>query len=133
MNLWGPGPFDNEVGAAFAQEVAQDGAFALAEAFDVALDPDTAFLAAEEGWRTLAAAEVLAAVLTGDTARLTDAGLRAWVAGADAAELAGLRDVAHAAVSRVIAGDSELPDLWADAEDEAAWRAGVERVRGALG
>ncbi|MPY65816.1 DUF4259 domain-containing protein [Deinococcus sp. SDU3-2] len=132
MNLWGPGPFDNEVGAAFAQEVAQDGAFALAEAFDVALDPDTGFLAAEEGWRTLAAAEVLAAALTGDTAHLTDAGLRAWVAGADRAELEDLRGVAHAAVSRVLAPDSELPDLWADAGDEAAWRAGAERVRGAL-
>ncbi|MCP2013366.1 hypothetical protein L1280_000494 [Deinococcus sp. HSC-46F16] len=133
MNLWGPGAFDNEVGAAFAQEVAQDGAFALAEAFDVALDPDTDFLAAEEGWRTLAAAEVLAAALTGDTSRLTDAGLRAWVAGADTAELEGLREVAHAAVSRVLVGDSELPDLWADAGDEAAWRTEVERVRGALG
>lgn len=133
MNLWGPGPFENEVGAAFAAEVAQDGAFALAEAFDVALDPDTDFLAAEEGWRTLAAAEVLAAVLTGDTSRLTDAGLRAWVAGAEATELGELRDVAQAAVSRVLAPDSELPELWADAEDEAAWRAEVERVRGALG
>lgn len=133
MNLWGPGAFANEVGAAFAQEVAQDGAFALAEAFDVALDPDTDFLAAEEGWRTLAAAEVLAAVLTGDTSRLTDAELRAWVAGAEAAELEGLRSVAHAAVTRVLSPDSELPDLWADAEDEAAWRAEVERVRGALG
>lgn len=132
MNLWGPGAFENEVGAAFAQEVAQDGAFALAEAFDVVLDPDTDFLAAEEGWRTLAAAEVLAAALTGDTSRLTDAGLRAWVAGTDATELEGLRGVAHAAVGRVIAGDSELPGLWADAEDEAAWRAEVERVRGAL-
>ncbi|KEF35112.1 MULTISPECIES: DUF4259 domain-containing protein [Deinococcus] len=133
MNLWGPGAFENEVGAAFAEEVAQDGAFALAEAFDVALDPDTDFLAAEEGWRTLAAAEVLAAVLTGDTSRLTDAELRAWVAGAEATELGELRDVAQAAVSRVLAPDSELPELWADAEDEAAWRAEVERVRGALG
>ncbi|MFD1730488.1 DUF4259 domain-containing protein [Deinococcus malanensis] len=34
----------------------------------MALDPDTDFLAAEEGHRVLAAAQILAAVLGGDTA-----------------------------------------------------------------
>lgn len=132
MNIWGTGPFENEVGAAFAQEVAQDGAFALAEAFDVALDLDTDFLAAEEGHRTLAAAEVLAAVLTGETVGITDAGLREWVAAADPAKLELLRDTGHAAVARVLAPDSELPDLWAESEDAEAWRADVERLLGAL-
>jgi len=133
MGAWGIGSFDNDSARDFVQEIVEDGSVALREAFEVVLDPDLNFVEAEEGHRTLAAAEVLAAVLTGDTSRLTDAGLRAWVAGADAAELAGLRGVAHAAVSRVLTGDSELPDLWADAGDEAAWRAEVERVRGALG
>jgi len=133
MNLWGTGSFENEVGAAFAQEVSQDGAFALAEAFDVALDPETDFLAAEEGHRTLAAAEVLVAVLSGDTSRLTDAGVRAWVAGADPGELETLRDVAREAVTRVLGQGSELPDLWADGEEAGVWHADVERLRAALG
>ncbi|WP_216317610.1 DUF4259 domain-containing protein [Deinococcus aestuarii] len=132
MNVWGTGSFENEVGAAFAQEVVQDGAFALAEAFDVALDPDTDFLAAEEGHRTLAAAEVLAAALTGDTGRVTDAGLRAWLSGAHPADLEPLRDLGRAAVERVIGEDSDLPDLWEE-EDAAAWRADVERLLAALG
>ncbi|MBB5233006.1 DUF4259 domain-containing protein [Deinococcus budaensis] len=133
MNVWGVGPFDNEVGAAFAGEVTQDGAFALAEAFDVVLDPEGDFLAAEEGWRALAAAEVLAAVLTGETAGLTDAGLRAWVAAADPAELEPLRERAHEAVTRVLAPGSELPDLWESGEDAEAWQANVEQLLGALG
>jgi hypothetical protein len=133
MNLWGTGPFENEVGAAFAQEVAQDGAFALAEAFDVALDPDSDFLAAEEGWRALAAAEVLAAALTGDTAGITDAGLRAWVSGANLTQLEPLRDPAREAVARVLGPDSELPDLWEGGEDAEAWAADVARLRAALG
>ncbi|WP_019584738.1 DUF4259 domain-containing protein [Deinococcus apachensis] len=132
MNLWGTGPFENEVGAAFAGEVVQDGAFALAEAFDVALDPDTEFLAAEEGHRTLAAAEVLAAVLTGETAGITDAALRAWIAEADPDALQPLRETAREAVGRVLAPDSELPDLWAESEDGEAWRADVQRLLDAL-
>ncbi|SMB92093.1 DUF4259 domain-containing protein [Deinococcus hopiensis] len=131
MNIWGTGSFENEVGAAFAEEVVQDGAFALAEAFDVALDPDTEFLAAEEGHRTLAAAEILAAVLTGDTSSLTGAALRAWVAGVDAAELAGLRESALEAVMRALGPESELPELW-EGEDAEAWRADVERLRAEL-
>lgn len=133
MNLWGTGPFENEVGAAFAQEVVQDGAFALAEAFDVALDPDGDFLAAEEGWRALAAAEVLAAALTGETAGLADAGLRAWVAGADPAALEPLREPAQEALARVLAPGSELPDQWESSEDADAWLTNVERLRSALG
>lgn len=132
MNIWGTGPFENEVGAAFAGEVVQDGAFALAEAFDVALDPDPDFLAAEEGWRTLAAAEVLASVLTGETAGITDAALRAWVAEADPADLEGLRETGREAVERVLAPDSELPNLWAESEDAEAWRADVQRLLDAL-
>ena len=132
MKIWGTGPFENEVGAAFAQEVVQDGEVALAEAFDVALDPDTEFLAAEEGWRAVAAACVLDAVLNTNTAGLTDAGLRAWVGAAQASVLAPLREGAHAALARVLGPDSELPDLWEDGGDAAQWREAVERVRVSL-
>ncbi|UBV43674.1 DUF4259 domain-containing protein [Deinococcus taeanensis] len=133
MNAWGTGPFENESAAAFIQEVLQDGAFALAEAFDVALDPDNDWLGAEEGHRAIAAAEILAAVLTGDTTALTDAALRSWVQGTDPAELAPLRDLATGAVDRVLSPSSELPDLWEESETADTWRADVERLRVALG
>ncbi|WP_034384431.1 DUF4259 domain-containing protein [Deinococcus sp. YIM 77859] len=132
MNVWGTGSFENEVGAAFAQEVVEDGAFALAEAFDVALDPDTDFLAAEEGHRVLAAAEILAAALTGEMAGITNAPLRTWLASVNPAELQPLRELARAAVTRVLGPDSELPDLWANREDAEAWQAEVERLLTAL-
>ncbi|GAA5532476.1 DUF4259 domain-containing protein [Deinococcus aluminii] len=132
MNIWGIGSFENEVGVAFAQEVVEDGAFALAEAFDVALDPDNDFLDAEEGHRTLAAAEILVAALTGDTSHITDAPLRAWVASANLTELGPLREVACEALGRVCGSDSALPDLWADSGDADEWRADVKRLRAAL-
>ncbi|EYB67748.1 hypothetical protein DEIPH_ctg033orf0183 [Deinococcus phoenicis] len=133
MNIWGTGSFENEIGAAFAQEVVQDGTFALAEAFDVALDPDNDFLAAEEGHRVLAAAEILAAALTGETAGITDAALRGWVGSANLTVLEPLRELAREAVRRVCGPESELPDLWADRGDEAEWQAEVERLQAALG
>ncbi|GGK20729.1 hypothetical protein GCM10008955_12640 [Deinococcus malanensis] len=136
MNVWGTGPFENEVGAAFAQEVQQDGPLALAEAFEVALDPDTDFLAAEEGHRVLAAAQILAAVLGGDTASLTDAGLRAWVqdhTAARAVQMAQWRDLAREALDRTLGPDSELPEQWEDSADADTWRAEVQRLRLQLG
>lgn len=129
MNVWGVGAFDNDSGKAFMQEVVEDGAFALREAFEVVLDPDLDWVEAEEGWRTLAAAEILSAVLGQDTARLTDAALRAWVAQADPAELAPLRPLAGEALERVLGPGSELPDLWEDEEDLQAWEAEIERLR----
>lgn len=132
MDIWGTGPMENEAGAAFAREVTQDGAFALAEAFDVALDPDTAFLAAEEGHRTLAAAEILAAVLDGDTGNVTSAELRVWIQDADDADLAPLRALAREAVARVLGPDSELPDLWADSADADDWQKSVQDLRSRL-
>ncbi|GGO22420.1 DUF4259 domain-containing protein [Deinococcus humi] len=129
MDIWGTGPFENEAGAAFADEVVQDGEFALAEAFDVALDPDTDFLAAEEGHRTLAAAEILAAVLDGDTQNIVSARLRSWVQEADAVDLAPLRDVARDAVGRVVGPESELPDLWAENADADEWLGTVQGLQ----
>lgn len=132
MSAWGVGPFQNEAAAEYAAEIVQDGAYALAEAFDVALDPDNDYLEAEEGHRAVAAAETLAAVLTGDTAALTDAALRAWVQGTDPTELTHLREHALEALDRVLGPGSELPDLWEDSEDADAWQGDIQRLRAAL-
>lgn len=132
MSAWGVGPFQNEAAAEYAAEIVQDGAYALAEAFDVALDPDNDYLEAEEGHRAVAAAETLAAVLTGDTSALTDAALRAWVQGTDPTELTHLREHALEALDRVTGPGSELPDLWEDSEDADAWQGDIQRLRAAL-
>ena len=132
MNLWGTGPFDNDSGKAFIGEVLQDGDYALAEAFDVVLDPDMDFIEAEEGWRVLAAAEVLRSALTGDTARIVDAGLRDWVQNADASALEPLRTSARNALKRVLSSASELPDLWEDEADAQTWHEDTEALFAAL-
>ncbi len=132
MNLWGTGPLDNDAAKDFVNEALHDGDYALAEAFDVVLDPDMDFIEAEEGFRAVAAAEILVAALTQDTSRLTDAGLRVWVQNADANALAALKTSARNALKRVPSDQSELPDLWEDEEDLQAWQAEIERLRGQL-
>ena len=133
MNLWGTGPFDNDSGKAFIDEVRQDGDYALAEAFDVVLDADMDFIEAEEGQRALAAAEVLRSVLTDDTSRIVDAGLRDWVQNADVAALEPLRTSAFHALKRVLSSESELPELWEDEADAQEWRTDTEHLLAALG
>lgn len=132
MNLWGTGPFDNDAAKDFTDEVLHDGDYALAEAFDVVLDPDMDFIEAEEGFRALAAAEILAAVLSQDTSRLTDAGLRVWVQNADANALAALKTSALNALNRVTSDHSELSELWEDREDMQAWQVEVKRLHSLL-
>lgn len=132
MNLWGTGPFDNDSGKAFIDEVLQDGDYALAEAFDVVLDADMDFIEAEEGQRVMAAAEILNAVLTGDTSRLVDAELRGWVQQADAPALASLKTSARNALARVMGEQSDLSGLWEDGEDAEVWLGEAQRLRQAL-
>ncbi len=129
MNTWGIGSFDNDSAADFVREVVEDGPEALREAFEVALDPDMDYLEAEEGCRVVAAAEIVRANVGGDLTAVSDPELRTWLAGLEPAELADLPELAGEALDRVLAPESELPDLWAESGDHASWLAGVRRLR----
>ncbi|AWN23580.1 hypothetical protein DKM44_10355 [Deinococcus irradiatisoli] len=133
MNTWGPQPFDNDAAKMFVQEVLEDGPFALQEAFEVVLDPDTDFVAQEEGARAVAAAEILSAHLGGDTSAIFDAALRDWLGQLGSGQLAPLRELAAEALERVIGPHSDLPDFWADTEEGEFWLGNVARLRAALG
>ena len=132
MDTWGTGSFENDAATAFIREVIEDGTPALEEAFEVALDPDTTELEAEEGARAVAAAEIVRAQLSGDSEAISDVGLRAWLAELDPEELLELRPLALEALERVLGPGSELTLAWEDAQDAGEWRQGVERLRAAL-
>lgn len=130
MNIWDTGSFDNDAAKDFVAEVLEDGAYALQEALDTVTDPDTEFVALEEGARAIAAAEIVAAQTTGDTGNITDAALREWLA--HTPTLAPLREAARAALSRLQSPDSDLAHAWADDEDAQSWRGNVQRLQDAL-
>ncbi|WP_407570250.1 DUF4259 domain-containing protein [Deinococcus altitudinis] len=137
MESWGTGSFENDAATAFILEVVEDGSVAVEEALEVALDPDITELAAEEGARAVAAAEIVHVHLSGDTAQVTDAGLRAWLSELEEGELSELRDLALEALDRVVGPGSELPELWEDGPSETSrdateWRAELQRLRAGL-
>ncbi len=128
MGTWGTGAFDNDMAADFVTEVIEDGPAALQEAFEVALDPDLDFLDADEAVRAIAAAESLLAALSKDTQYIPDAELADYLLSQDSADLASLKPLAVAALTRTLAPDSEILDLWEDSADARAWRTGVARL-----
>lgn len=130
MNIWDTGSFDNDAAQDFVAELLEDGAPALQEALDVVTDPDTDFVAAEEGARAVAAAEVVAAQLGGDSSAISDPALQRWLE--QAPTLEPLREVARAALERLQSKDSDLAHAWEDDEDAQRWRGNVQRLRDAL-
>ncbi|ADV67403.1 DUF4259 domain-containing protein [Deinococcus maricopensis] len=132
MSTWGTGSFENDSAADFLAEVTEDGMVALEEAFEVILDPDMEYVEAEEGARAVAAAEIVAAGATGDTTRVTDAALRAWLDEQAPEDFQGLQPLAVRALDRVLSDDSELQDIWADSDDAETWANDVRRVLHAL-
>ncbi|WP_420597181.1 DUF4259 domain-containing protein [Deinococcus sp.] len=133
MNTWGTAAFDNDAAKLFVQEVLEDGAFALQEACEVVLDPDTDFVAEEEGARAVAAAEILAAHLSGDTETVFDSALQDWIEKLDAGELEPMRELAAEALARVVGPDSDLPEYWTESEDGEEWFGNMARLREVLG
>ena len=132
MDIWGTGAFDNDAAKLFIQEVNEDGAFALQEAFEVVLDPDTEFVAGEEGARAVAAAEILVAHLSRDTEAIMHAGLREWLSSLDDDELDTMRELCAEALGRVLSPDSELAGHFAESEGSAEWSGNMARLQDAL-
>ena len=133
MGTWGTGSFENDSAADFIKEVVEDGAVALREALEVVLDPELDYIEVEEGSRAIAAAEIIAAITSGDHRNITDADLLSWVEEANASSLSGQREQALDAVDRVLGPDSELPELWEDSDDQRDWQRDVQRLRSSLG
>ncbi len=131
MATWGPAPFENDDATAFLSEVVEDGPPALQEAFEVVTDTDE-YLEATEAARAVAAAELLAAHLTGDHSQVEAPELLGWLRELREGELAHLSESAVDALERVEDEDSELAERWDGSDDGAAWHATLDRLRAAL-
>lgn len=133
MGAWGSGPFENDDACDWLDELADSGVAALREALALADAAD--YLEAPDGSVVVAAAEVVArmAAVVDDEAEETAADaelpdeVTAFLAscGPPATTLIA---AARAALDRVTADDSELRELWQDAEG-GAWQAAVDDLK----
>jgi hypothetical protein len=59
-------------------------------------------------------------------------GLLAWIAGIGVRPSTALLDKARRVAQRVLAGDSELAELWDESESATDWRASVAALQAAI-
>jgi len=134
MGTWGEGPFDNDDVADWVDELAEstpdERPALLRVALSAAVDEE-GYLEASEGAVAVAAASIVAAALPGGPPLGDDVEL----SGEDVGELLVDRDLiglALRALRRVVGEDSELLELWQEADDADGLREQIEPVERAL-
>ena len=133
MGAWGEKAFENDSALDWFAELETDGVDALRDLLSrVADTDDEQYLDVDEGAPAIAAAEIVAAARGKGRDRVTKP-VVAWLDtnGADVVDddliLAG-----HA-VERVVAGNSELRDLWEEGGPDSPWHADVRVLLTRLG
>ena len=121
MGAWGVGAFENDTALDWLADFDDEGADAIVEALETVGEADAdAFVDVDEASCALAAAELVAALKTGDTSRLPDTAATSLASYRDDIVVADLRRLALGAIAR-IKSDSELNDLWRDSDDHDDW------------
>jgi Domain of unknown function (DUF4259) len=132
MGTWGTGPFDDDGASDWVWELQEATDWAVVEqALRGAADVSgSSYLEAPDGQIAWAGAAVVAAALPSPAVAVTPE-VAEWLS-THAEELpTDLRPLALRAVQRVMAANSELAELWAEAgEDE--WRSNMETLAAAL-
>ncbi|MFD5434060.1 DUF4259 domain-containing protein [Kitasatospora sp. NPDC127067] len=131
MGTWGIGPFENDTAADFADaldETAEGAREALVRAALIRTVRTRDHLEYREGTEAVAAAALIAAQCPGDGPVTTSY----WPDRALPVLATDLRPLAVEALDRVVAGASELAELWDEAPDGTKWRQAVRRLRAVL-
>ncbi len=130
MGTWGVGSFENDAAADWTVDLEESEDLSLIES---AFQKSTAaYLEGPDGEEIIAAAETVLA-LSGSSAASVPAEVQAWVSNHRHLPLAAVKAAPISALDRVLGEDSELLELWSEAEEEyAQWRANLERLRESL-
>jgi hypothetical protein len=132
MGTWGYLPFENDDALDWLDELEAGGAKVVRAAL---AKVDDGYVEAPEGSIAIAAADVIAACQGNASGGLPE-NVADWVTAHGAELTAEDAELALEAVGRVVGEESELAELWDDA-DEPEWRESLEdlseRLRAALG
>lgn len=129
MGAWAYGSFDNDDAADFLTDVTGHGDLSLIrEVFDNMLT-STEYVEAPDASQAIAAAEILAAALGRPTpAALREDELGQWISRIRPAVEPELVDRARDALTRILAPQSELRELWEDTAEFQDWQAAVKEL-----
>ncbi len=131
MGAWSHEPFGNDdaLDWVYQLEDVKDESV-LARVFNRAIENQEGYLEADDGFVIVAAAEVVAKLLGKGTQQdgYTEQ-VDAWVKSVDFQPSADLLAKAQTALDLVLGEESELNELWAEAEDRDNWRSSVEALK----
>jgi hypothetical protein len=134
MGAWDAGPFENDDALDFLGDLEESSSArsAVARALSSAAETN-GYLDASDGSVAVAAAAVIAVVRTGRLAGVADR-VRARILqlGLTADDASALAPAAARALDRVDGPESELLDLWDEADSAEEWRATLAPMRDAL-
>jgi len=122
MGGWGTGSFENEDAQGFLGQLKSLGIDDLKQILARAAD-DGSYIGAPESSVAIAAAEVIAA-LKGAPSQTVSREIEAWVGKTHGGSTPELNELASRAVNKVRL-NSELKDLWLQAEGLNEWSAGL--------
>ena len=133
MGAWGEKAFENDSALDWLNDLESEGVDALRDLLERVADTDEAdYLDFDDGAPAVAAAEIVAAARGRGRDRLTKPVI-AWLdANADDLVEEDLM-LAARAVERVVAGNSELRELWEDGGADSPWHADVRTLLTRLG
>lgn len=126
MGAWGLGSFDNDDAADFLADVTESGDLSLVrEVLDNVLT-STEYVEAPDASQAIAAAEILAFALGRPTlAAQREETLALWISRLRPVVEPELAAQARDALTRILAPNSELRELWEESDEFLDWRAAV--------
>jgi hypothetical protein len=130
MGAWGTLAFDNDTACDWVYDLEAVHDLSLVEsALNQVMTTTDEYLDSEDACGALAVCEVIALLRNqpGDKNSHTDS-VDAWVAGHPLVPSVELLALASAAIDRILGGDSELRELWDEADGDE-WRGGLEDLR----
>jgi hypothetical protein len=133
MGTWGIGSFENDDAADFMIDLLDSGDLSLVrEVLDNVLT-STEYVEAPDATLAIVAAEIVAAARGRPTPAATqEEGLADWLARIRPTIDADLAAQARDALTRILADNSELRELWEETDDLHDWQAVVAELRGHL-
>ena len=134
MGTWSRESFGNDDACDWAAQLDEYDDLSLVEAtLDTVLEAGDDELEAPEASEAIAAAEVVAR-LQGNPGTADDLPeeVEAWVERIQLLPSADLAAKARRALDRVLAGPSELMELWDESGESAAWQASVRELKGRI-